>query len=123
MKTSKMISDVFKPDAKLVKSSEDGRVFYEDVNFTFLTGEMMKGAGEKLAKAFPGFEVWVTGGPYRGYDVKYHVDWKKKIISLDFYSPRPGIGYLNAIIEEIRQKMKERESQAEQPKVKRGKKK
>jgi len=123
MKTSKMISDVFKPDAKLVKSSGDGRVFYEDVNFTFLTADMMKEAGEKLAKAFPEFEVWVTGGPYRGYDVKYQVDWKKKIISIDFYSPRPGIGYLNAIIQEIREKMKERESQSKQPAEKRGKKK
>jgi hypothetical protein len=109
MKTSKVISDAFKPEAKLVKSSMNGRLFYEDVNYTFLTGAMMKRIGEKLAKEFPEFEIWVTGGPYRGYDVKYQVDWKQKIISLDFYSVRPGIDYLNGIIEEIKQQMKKQE--------------
>lgn len=106
LRTSKHIPACFIPEEKLVKSSMDGRVFYEDVDMSFLTGEDMRSVGELLAREFPDFEIWVTGGPYRGYDVKYQVDKEAKIISLDFYSPRPGLQYMNQIIAEIKADLK-----------------
>ena len=108
MKTSTIIQ--LKPDEKLVKSALKGRVFYEHVNVTGANAEMLRNAGIKVAKAFPDFEVWVTCGPWRAYDVQYQVDWEQKIIALDFYSVRPGFKYLPEIIEKIKQLMKEREA-------------
>ena len=112
MRKSESISDVFKPDEKLAKTSMDGRVIYENIDYAWLSGDAMRLAGEKMAKAFPEYEIWVTGGPYRFYDVKYQVDAKAKIISLDFYSVRPGLHYTNEIVEEIKEKLPELEVKA-----------
>jgi hypothetical protein len=108
MKTSTVIK--IKPDEKLVKSALKGRVFYEHVDVSGASAEMLRNAGIAVAKAFPDFEVWVTCGPWRAYDVQYQVDWEQKIIALDFYSVRPGFKYLREIIEEIKRKLKEREA-------------
>jgi hypothetical protein len=108
MKTSTVIK--IKPDEKLVKSALKGRVFYEHVDVSGASAEMLRSAGIAVAKAFPDFEVWVTCGPWRAYDVQYQVDWEQKIIALDFYSVRPGFKYLQEIIEEIKRKLKEREA-------------
>jgi len=96
------IPECFKPDPKIAKTSMNGRVVYEDVDMTYLSGEDMRRTGEELAKMFPSFTVWVTGGPYRGYDVRHQVDLKKKIISIDFYSVRPGFGYMREVVAEIK---------------------
>jgi hypothetical protein len=108
MKTSDIIQ--LKPDKELVRSALNGRVFYERVDVTGASAEMLKNAGIKVAKAFPDFEVWVTCGPWRPYDVRYQVDWKQKIIALDFYSVRPGFKHLPEIIKKIRQLLKEKEA-------------
>ena len=108
MRKSESINDALKPDGKLVKTAANGQVFYEDVNFMFLSGEDMKAAGIMLAQAFSDYEIWVTGGPWRGYDVKYDVDMKAKIILLDFYSPRPGLRFMKDVITEIRAKLDEK---------------
>lgn len=105
LRTSKVIGNVFKPDEKLAKTSMDGRVIYEDIDFAYISGEDMKATGELLAKEFPDFQIWVTGGPYRGYDVRHQVDKEAKIISIDFYSVRPGFSYLKQIIEQIKQSL------------------
>lgn len=102
------IPECFKPDPKLAKTTMDGRVTYEDVNYNFLTGEEMRRVGEKVAKVFPSFTVWVTGGPWKGYDVKHQIDLKTKIISIDFYSPRPGLQHIPDIIQAIKGHLKER---------------
>jgi hypothetical protein len=108
MKESTVIK--IKPEEKLVKSALKGRVFYEHVDVSGASAEMLRNAGIAVAKAFPDFEVWVTCGPWRAYDVQYQVDWEQKIIALDFYSVRPGFKYLREIIEEIKRKLKEREA-------------
>jgi len=107
MKDSKVIA--IKPDARLVRSALKGRVFYEHVDTTGASADMLRKAGIKVAKAFPDFEVWVTCGPWRPYDVQYQVDFDQKIIALDFYSVRPGFNYLNEIIEQIKRQIMERE--------------
>ena len=96
------IPECFRPEQRLAKRSMDGRVVYEDVTMSGLSGQDMKNVGEKIAKIFPSFTVWVTGGPYRGYDVRHQIDTKNKIISIDFYSPRPGIQHIPQIIREIK---------------------
>ena len=98
MKESKVID--IKPKVN-VKSALDGRVFYEHVNTTGASAESLRAAGERVAMAFPDFEVWVTCGPFRMYDVKFQIDFEQKIIALDFYSVRPGFRYLDKVIEEI----------------------
>lgn len=107
-KKKKGISECFKPDPKLAKTSMDGRVIYEDVDMSCLSGNDMRETGETIAKAFPSFTVWVTGGPYRFYDVRHAVDVKKKIISIDFYSVRPGFSYIPEIVMEIQEFLKKK---------------
>lgn len=95
-----------KPDARLAKTSCDGRVVYENVDYQFLTGEDMRKVGERMAKEFPSFTIWVTGGAYRGYNVAYQADLKKKIISIDFYSVHPGLKDVSAIINILKIKLR-----------------
>jgi len=102
------IPETFRPDAKVAETSMDGRVIYENVNYSFLSADTMRSVGEEIAKAFPSFTVWVTGGPYRGYDVRHQIDPKRKIISIDFYSPRPGLQYIRGIIKEMKYFLKKK---------------
>ena len=84
------------------KTSLDGRVTYKDIDYTWLTAEDMRKAGEKVAEAMPGWTVVVDGGPYRGYDVAYTMKREEKIIELDFYSSNPGLDRMDEVIEEMR---------------------
>lgn len=60
-------------------------------------------AGRKVADAFPEWDIVITYGPYRGYDVQYRVNRQSKSINLDFYSVRPGVQYIDDVIRDIEQ--------------------
>lgn len=60
-------------------------------------------AGRKVADAFPDWNIVITYGPYRGYDVQYMVNRQSKSINLDFYLARPGVQHIDNIIREIEQ--------------------
>lgn len=55
-----------------------------------------------VAEALPAtWTVVITGGPYRGYDVRYNSDTDTQRIHLDFYSVRPGLNYLEDIVDDV----------------------
>jgi hypothetical protein len=87
---------------KPTKSSMDGRVTYQDIDYTHLSAEDMRKAGEKVAEAMPGWSVRVTGGPYRGWDAAYKLKREEKVVELDFYSPRPGLHRVDEMVEEMK---------------------
>lgn len=66
---------------------------------------------KKLAKEFPDFEVQVTIGPYRFHDIAHEADLKQKLIKIDLYCVRPGIHYLQEIIEEIKAFIKKKQEE------------
>lgn len=84
------------------KTSLDGRVTYQDISCSWLTAEDMRKADEQVAVAFSDWQVVVTGGPYRPYEVAYKVQPTKKVIVLDFYSARPGLSRVGELIDEMR---------------------
>lgn len=51
-----------------------------------------KEVAEKAGKAIKNsqYEVWVTIGPYRAFDIAGTIDLENKIIRIDLYSVRPG---------------------------------
>jgi len=91
-----------------VRTALKGRVYYEHVETTGASPEMLRKAGVKVAKEFPDFEVWVTCGPWRPYDLGYRVDLENKVIALDFYSVRPGFEALDEAIKDIKQYLREK---------------
>lgn len=60
-------------------------------------------AGRKVADEFPPWDVVITIGPYRGYDVQWRSMPKSQSINLDFHSVRPGIHYIDNVIQDIEQ--------------------
>jgi len=81
-------------DVRKIQTMLGGAVAYQDTDYTFLKAEDMKTAGIVLRnKLPPGWRVWVTGGPYKMYDYYYEVDYKLKIVWVDFYSPRADVGH------------------------------
>jgi hypothetical protein len=42
----------------------------------------------QIAEAFPNWDIVVTVGPYRGYDIAYNVRWDLEVIHIDLYSIR-----------------------------------
>jgi hypothetical protein len=42
----------------------------------------------QIAEAFPNWDVVVTVGPYRGYDIAYNIRWDLEVIHIDLYSIR-----------------------------------
>ena len=42
----------------------------------------------EIAEAFPNWDIVVTVGPYRGYDIAYNVRWDLEAIHIDLYSIR-----------------------------------
>lgn len=52
--------------------------------------EFVRASVKEFADAFPEYDIVVTGGPYRSYDVRYEKIEEPKRINLDFYSVRPG---------------------------------
>lgn len=69
---------------------------------------------EKVAKAFPDFEVRVTIGPYRFHDIAHKVNLKEKLITIDLYSVHPGLRYLKGIIGEIKGFVESKKTQGKQ---------
>jgi hypothetical protein len=91
-------------------TSMNGRVVYENRDFISLSANQMRKAGEKFAEAFPEYEIWVTGGPYRGCDVMFVVDEKAKVISLDFYSVNPGLDDIDSLIVQCMKQLRDHKS-------------
>ena len=59
-------------------------------------------AAAAVAESVPeDWDVVVTAGPYRGYDVSYEVNSESRHIHLDFYSIRPGFQHLADVIQDI----------------------
>lgn len=85
------------------------RVYFRDetsMTSPFTPAEELVEAGGTVAEALPGeWTVVITGGSYRGYDVQYRAEFHKQRINLDFYFPRPGFGYLDNIIDEVKDGM------------------
>ncbi len=66
------------------------------------SAEKVVGGAATVAEALPGtWTVIITGGPYRGYDVRYNSDTDTQRIHLDFYSVRPGLNYLGDIVDDV----------------------
>jgi len=81
-------------------------------------GELLFDRGEveiakRFAEAFPNWEIRVTIGPYRGYDIEAHYHKEEKVVDVDLYSPglalRPGVvfGYVPELIEAGKKKMEQ----------------
>ena len=48
------------------------------------------------------WDIHVTIGPYRGYNIKYGLDIDSRVVWLDFYSVRPTGGYdVKDVIDDI----------------------
>jgi len=62
---------------------------------------------KKFAAEFPSWEVRVTIGPYRGYDIIGSMNKDEKVIYVDLYSPRPGLQYVPELIENGKKKLQE----------------
>lgn len=45
--------------------------------------------GKQLAEAFPNWDIIVTSGPYRPYDIGYDIRYDLGAIHIDCYSARP----------------------------------
>jgi len=60
-----------------------------------------------FAETFPSWEVRVTIGPYRGYDINGSAKKDDKVIFIDLYSVRPGIRYAKQLIEGMKKKLVE----------------
>lgn len=66
------------------------------------TGDLVK-AGAVVAEALPGdWTVILTGGTYRGHDLRHLADLEAKRINLDFYYQRPGFDHLTDVIEDVK---------------------
>lgn len=89
------------PETKKVKVDNDDMFFtkIEGTNAWFEStqdGKPILNSGEaemakEAAKLAPkGYEVQVTIGPYRAYDIAGSINCKAKIIHIDLYSARPG---------------------------------
>jgi len=62
---------------------------------------------KRFAFVFPSWEIRVTIGPYRGYDIAGSMNKEDKVIYVDLYSPRPGLQYVPQLIENAKKKLAE----------------
>lgn len=65
-------------------STDHGRVFYHDGSDRFDRGEYE--LAKFVAEHLPGFDVLLTMGPYRGYDIQFEIHPDERVIHLDVYS-------------------------------------
>jgi hypothetical protein len=81
-------------------TTEHKRVFYRDRNSIYKRGEL--DFAQEIANKFPDYVVIITMGPWRMYTVRYKINYIKKTIELDFYSPGyPYSPYLQDITNDI----------------------
>ena len=78
------------------------RVFYV---YAFGRGEIED--AKEYAERFNDWYIVVTCGPYRSHDVSYTIRPDHDAIHLDYYSVRPGVGYVDEMGDEIRRSIEE----------------
>ena len=74
------------------------RVFYAQGLF-FNRGEIED--AKKYAERFDDWYIVITCRPYRPYDISYELRPEHDAIHLDYYSARPGVGYVDEMGDEI----------------------
>lgn len=68
------------------------RVYWTDDGAAGIGYSAMLDTAEALVNQLPGeYEVVVSVGPYRSYDVAYATDVSREVVLLDYYSVRPNV--------------------------------
>lgn len=69
------------------QNTGNGKVILDEKNCG-ATKELYIPLGKRIQERFPNYTVFVSGGPYRPYDVKVdEIDTVNKVIRVDFYLP------------------------------------
>ncbi|MFC7018393.1 MULTISPECIES: hypothetical protein [Haloarcula] len=87
-------------DSTNVTATNHSRVFYKSPEFN--RGELE--TATRVADAINDqWRVFITIGPFRGYNIHYNLEPETQTVWLDFYSVRPAEGYnLQQVIEDIK---------------------
>jgi hypothetical protein len=80
------------------------RVFYAQ-NLAFSRGEIED--AKEYAERFESWYIVITCRPYLSYDISYEIRPQHGAIHLDYYSPRPGVGLVDDIGDNIQRGIQE----------------
>ena len=80
------------------------RAFYAQ-SIGFERGEIED--AKEYAERFEDWYIVITCGPYRPYDISYEIRPEYDAIHLDYYSVRPGVGYVDGMGDDIRRGINE----------------
>jgi len=87
-------------DSAAVTPTNHPRVFYRSPAFDRGELEVAKTIADSLDDEW---EVHITIGPYRGYNIQFKTDFESRIVHLDFYSVRPCGEYdVNEVTRDIK---------------------
>jgi hypothetical protein len=87
-------------DSAAVTPTNHPRVFYRSPAFDRGELEVAKKIADSLGDEW---EVHITIGPYRGYNIQFKTDFESRIVHLDFYSVRPCGEYdVNEVTRDIK---------------------
>jgi hypothetical protein len=78
--------------------TDHNRVFYAQ-NVGFERGEIED--AKEYAERFEDWCIVITCRPYLPYGISYEVRPEYDAIHLDYYSPRPGVGYVDEMGDDI----------------------
>jgi hypothetical protein len=87
-------------DSAAVTPTNHPRVFYRSPVFDRGELEVAQTIADALSDEW---EVHITIGPYRGYNIQFKTDFESRIVHLDFYSVRPCGEYnIDVVIRDIK---------------------
>jgi hypothetical protein len=78
--------------------TDHDRVFYAQ-NLGFERGEIED--AKEYAERFEDWYIVITCGPHRSYGISYTIRPDHNAIHLDYYSVRPGVGYVDDMGDDI----------------------